>query len=217
MSDGGYFCTCPAGYTGRSCQTYINPPNMACSSNPCFHGGSCTVYPGTTFYYCSCPNGYSGAQCQDGIGPSGGGCESSPCENGGTCLALDNTGVQNRPFSLCACAAGFAGKQCQLREVVVGGRIIYYTTERSTHGFNWYWSAVATDALTSIQGASGKNEASETVALQKAIIDLFKALVSATVLSADHPSVREAMARFRPVHFSDIIVHETLNVGADVA
>jgi len=125
--------------------------------------------------------------------------------------------VQNGPASLCACAAGFAGKQCQLHEVVVGGRMIYYTTERATHGMSWYWSAVATDALTNLQGSSGKNEASETVALQKAIVDLFKALVSSTVLSADHPSVREAMARFRPVHFSDIIVHATLNVGADVA
>jgi len=76
---------------------------------------------------------------------------------------------------------------------------------------------MATDALTNMQGSSGKNEGSETIALQKAIVDLFKALVSSTVLAADHPSVREAMARFRPVHFSDDLVHATLNVGADVA
>jgi hypothetical protein len=85
------------------------------------------------------------------------------------------------------------------------------------HGFVWYWSATATDALTNLQGSSGKNEGSETIALQKAIIDLFKALVSSTVLSADHPAVREAMTRFRPVHFSDDLVHSTLNVGADIA
>jgi len=144
------------------------------------------------------------------------GCDSAPCANGGTCLSLENSN-QNGPASLCACAAGFAGKQCELHEVVVGGRTIYYTTDRAMHGFTWYWSAVATDAVTNLQGSSGKNEASETVALQKAIIDLFKALVSSTVLSADHPSVREAMSRFRPVHFSDDIVHATLNVGADVA
>jgi len=155
-------------------------------------------------------------RCQDNTNPSGSGCDTTPCLNGGTCISLE-VANPNGPSNLCACAAGFAGKQCQLREVVVGGRTIYYSTDRVVHGFTWYWSAVATDALTNLQGASGKNEASETVALQKAIVDLFKALVSSNVLSADHPSVREAMARFRPVHFSDDIVHATLNVGADVA
>jgi len=119
--------------------------------------------------------------------------------------------------SLCACASGFAGKQCELREVIVGGRTIYYTTDKSLHGFTWYWTATATDAITNLQGSSGKNEGSETIALQKAIIDLFQALVSSTILSPYHPSVKEAMSRFRPVHFNEALVHDTLNVGADVA
>jgi len=160
-----------------------------------------------------CPMGYSGLRCQDSMYPTSG-CDSSPCINGGTCLSLDD---QNGAKSLCACAGGFAGKQCELREVVVGGRTIYYTTDKTLHGFTWYWNARATDVMTNLQGSSGQNEGSETIALQKAIIDLFKALVSSTVLSADHPSVREAMARFRPVHFSDDVVHATLNVGADIA
>ena len=34
-----YICTCPAGWTGRNCQTSINN----CASNPCQNGGTCTV------------------------------------------------------------------------------------------------------------------------------------------------------------------------------
>jgi len=125
------------------------------------------------------------------------------------------TSATGTPLSVCSCPGGFAGKQCEFRDVVVGGRTIYYTTVSTMHGFTWLWTAIATDAMTNLQGVSG-HQATETLALQYAITDLFRVLVASNVLSATHASVREAMARFRPIEFSDDVVHATLNVGAPV-
>ena len=43
-----YICTCPAGWTGRNCQTSINN----CASNPCQNGGTCTVSGNTAEAHC---------------------------------------------------------------------------------------------------------------------------------------------------------------------
>jgi len=126
------------------------------------------------------------------------------------------TTATGSPLSVCSCPSGFAGKQCESREVVVGGRSIYYTTMSTMHGFTWLWTATATDVMTNLQGVSG-HQSTETLALQYAITDLFRVLVASNVLSANHASVREAMARFKPIQFSDDVVHATLNIGADVA
>jgi len=125
------------------------------------------------------------------------------------------TSATGSPLAVCSCASGFAGKHCEFREVAVGGRAVYYTTLSTMHGFTWLWTAIATDAITSLQGVSG-HQATETLALQSAITDLFRVLVASNVLSATHPSVREAMQRFQPIQFSDDVVHHTLNVGSSV-
>ncbi|XP_031559044.1 delta-like protein C, partial [Actinia tenebrosa] len=73
-NNGTYTCSCPFGYTGQECQTY-----MSCSSSPCRNGGTCFNGNNST-YTCSCPSGYTGQQCQTYMP-----CNSNPCRNGGTC------------------------------------------------------------------------------------------------------------------------------------
>ncbi|XP_076110499.1 uncharacterized protein LOC143079160 isoform X5 [Mytilus galloprovincialis] len=86
-----YYCTCPPGYTGPTCETEINP----CDSQPCFNGGQCTK-TGVLTFTCTCTSiigGKIGAAIGSGDRFSGNLCENdiddceftsgfNPCNNG---------------------------------------------------------------------------------------------------------------------------------------
>lgn len=90
-------CHCPAGFSGRFCETNIDD----CASQPCYNGGTCR--DADMGYTCSCPPGYSGLQCQE---------EESSC-NATTCN--DRSMCKNEPgfgqFS-CLCRTGYTGPNC---------------------------------------------------------------------------------------------------------
>ncbi|KAM8841936.1 protocadherin Fat 1a isoform 9-T12 [Synchiropus picturatus] len=94
LSNGGYFCKCPASFMGTHCDIPISP----CSSNPCLYGGTCV--PRADDFYCQCRGQYSGQRCQ--LGPY---CNDNPCKNSGKCIdSLDGP--------VCECEAGFQGDRC---------------------------------------------------------------------------------------------------------
>lgn len=49
-------CSCPYGYTGDSCETYLG----VCMDKECFNGGKCDIIDGT----CHCTKGYAGGSCE---------------------------------------------------------------------------------------------------------------------------------------------------------
>lgn len=54
----GYNCVCVPGWTGRNCTENIDE----CSSNPCYHGGTCIDE--VNGYSCECTSAWTGSQCQ---------------------------------------------------------------------------------------------------------------------------------------------------------
>ncbi|XP_037830702.1 protocadherin Fat 1a isoform X5 [Kryptolebias marmoratus] len=94
LSNGGYFCKCPASFMGTHCEITISP----CASNPCLYGGTCV--PRADDFYCQCRGQYSGQRCQ-----SGPYCRDNPCKNSGKCIdSLDGP--------VCECETGFQGDRC---------------------------------------------------------------------------------------------------------
>ncbi|XP_028650477.2 delta and Notch-like epidermal growth factor-related receptor [Erpetoichthys calabaricus] len=57
-TDQTYNCTCATGFTGRSCESFIDP----CMSNPCIHGNCTSTGPDS--YICDCNEGYQGERCE---------------------------------------------------------------------------------------------------------------------------------------------------------
>ncbi|XP_041472957.1 hyalin isoform X48 [Lytechinus variegatus] len=54
-----FYCGCPIGWTGHTCETpSINP----CASGPCENGGVCM--PFNTYFQCDCPEGFFGTTCE---------------------------------------------------------------------------------------------------------------------------------------------------------
>ncbi|XP_033733733.1 uncharacterized protein LOC117322896 [Pecten maximus] len=90
-----YTCSCPAGFTGKTCDTDIDE----CASIPCANGGTC--WNRIADFVCFCPPGFTGKQCQD-IDT----CAVNPCQNFGTC-------VSSPAGYKCTCLSGYAGNECQ--------------------------------------------------------------------------------------------------------
>ncbi|XP_030829219.1 mucin-3A isoform X29 [Strongylocentrotus purpuratus] len=57
--DMDYYCDCPIGWTGHTCET---PSANPCASGPCENGGICN--PSNTYFECDCPAGFFGTTCE---------------------------------------------------------------------------------------------------------------------------------------------------------
>jgi uncharacterized membrane protein len=96
-----FTCTCPANYTGTTCQTDVNE---CMPTNPCLHGGACANTTGS--FSCDCTGtGYSGTTCQTDVNEC---MPTNPCKNSASCT--NTTGSYT-----CACAARFTGKNCEFQ------------------------------------------------------------------------------------------------------
>jgi hypothetical protein len=135
-----YKCMCPAGFTGKVCETPIAILPVGCSPG-CQNNGFCNNN------VCICPTGYSGTFCEirdyclptnpcqnggqcisnaisyqcdcTGTGYTGtictdivptDPCSPSPCENGGQCSS-------NNGLATCLCINGYFGAYCQIAPV----------------------------------------------------------------------------------------------------
>ncbi|XP_061126203.1 protein jagged-2b isoform X4 [Syngnathus typhle] len=92
-----YYCACPEGYSGKTCQI----AEHACVSSPCVNGGTC--HEGPLGFECQCPPGWEGPTCADKLDN----CASNPCARGGTCIDRD-VGFE------CVCPPEWEGKTCQI-------------------------------------------------------------------------------------------------------
>ncbi|XP_013144200.1 PREDICTED: protein crumbs homolog 2-like [Papilio polytes] len=98
LDSGLFSCQCPAGYTGRFCES--DKDECLLMPKIC-NNGVCVNVPGS--YQCYCKPGYTGDSCEQDIDE----CLSSPCKNGGTCQNLENNYE-------CTCMDGFDGKDCSI-------------------------------------------------------------------------------------------------------
>lgn len=132
-----YFCSCFEGYTGKSCDTFINN----CDSQPCVNNGTCISF--LSSFYCKCSSGFTGHTCETRLSP----CLSQPCvhgkcqtdslesytckcdsgwSNSKTCnddinecsakpsRCLNNSTCINEPGMFkCICLDGFTGETCE--------------------------------------------------------------------------------------------------------
>ncbi|XP_060517827.1 protein eyes shut [Cylas formicarius] len=73
--------------------------SLACLSNPCKNGASCTSKGET--WTCHCPNGYLGKMCEFST------CDNNPCLFGGTCIPFSSSGY------ICLCPYGKHGHFCE--------------------------------------------------------------------------------------------------------
>lgn len=122
LNNGGYFCQCPVGRTGLTCEREYE--SCGDGTHFCFHGGSCLsgikdVY-GNEQHYCDCGDAefdgksFAGKFCEaEAVDMCGSDSEYGNvfCTNGGVCRNnwLDNL---DQP---CICQNGFDGPHCEYR------------------------------------------------------------------------------------------------------
>jgi len=92
-------CFCPAGFTGRICETDMNE----CESHPCYNHATCVDEP--QGYRCICPPGYSGINCQD----QQKNCRNETCPEQAMCKT--EIGIGNYT---CLCKTGYTGPDCSV-------------------------------------------------------------------------------------------------------
>lgn len=102
-----YTCTCQAGFSGATCDTYTN----LCSTNPCLHGATCfDKGPSNplSVYSCTCTAQWRGFNCQD-FNPCA--VHAVDCLNGATCV---NKAFGSSPSVMCTCRPFFEGYYCDI-------------------------------------------------------------------------------------------------------
>ncbi|KAJ8974428.1 hypothetical protein NQ317_019280 [Molorchus minor] len=86
--------------------------SLACLSNPCRHGASCTSLGDN--WQCHCKDGYLGKTCDISI------CDNNPCLYGGTCIPFTNNGY------ICLCPYGKHGHFCEDGILNVKSTVTYF-------------------------------------------------------------------------------------------
>lgn len=98
-----YQCECPAGFTGRNCETSLSKCNNNGNGNPCENGGLCADTSDFSDYICECKNEYYGKNCTELLI-----CTTLPCKNNGICHNwYGNDGY------CCECKNGWQGETCE--------------------------------------------------------------------------------------------------------
>lgn len=93
----GFYCTCPVGYSGVTCNQVDH-----CASSPCgSHSTGCVS--GVGAFFCRCMEGWGGERCEMDIDEC---LTSDPC-NGGNCTNIHGS-------YLCTCPAHRTGSRCEI-------------------------------------------------------------------------------------------------------
>ncbi|CAF0823533.1 unnamed protein product [Rotaria sordida] len=110
---GGYYCTCPPGYTGPECGSLVSvsPGTTGCgTANPCLNAGVCVST--LIGYQCQCSSSFGGSNCQTNTALAiRNQCLPNPCQNGGSCY-LTQTGFA------CVCPTSYSGTCCEINLAV---------------------------------------------------------------------------------------------------
>uniref|UniRef100_A0A3B4AHK7 Delta-like protein n=1 Tax=Periophthalmus magnuspinnatus TaxID=409849 RepID=A0A3B4AHK7_9GOBI len=103
-----YYCACPQGYSGKTCQIGTSPLTwillyITCASSPCAQGGTCIDLEDG--FECVCPPQWEGKTCQIDVNE----CKSKPCVNALSCKNLIGG------YYCCLCPPGFVGVHCEMQ------------------------------------------------------------------------------------------------------
>ncbi len=83
---------------------WVKAQDSVCASNPCLHGGVCTLEQSwkVNTYSCNCSSAWTGQNCEQDVDE----CTSSPCKNMGNCINKE------QGFT-CHCLPQWIGPTCE--------------------------------------------------------------------------------------------------------